>query len=111
MAAKGWTAEVGAVTAYIDRQSLWENRNVETYSARLRDNLLNTEVFDSFAEARVLIGRRRQHYDRECDIALPSDGGAGPAILSIQPLESLFVLTCRDPGAVLGDLSFRSLHL
>lgn len=62
-AVKGWVAGVGAATAYIEKGSPWENGYVEGFNARLRDELLDGEVFHTVAEARVLIERWRRHYN------------------------------------------------
>ena len=62
---KGWIGGVGATTAYIEKGSPWENGYVESFNARLRDELLNGEVFHTVAEARVLIERWRRHYNQE----------------------------------------------
>lgn len=64
-AVRGWIAGVGAATAYIERGSPWENGYVESFNARLRDELLDGEVFHTLAEARVLIERWRRHYNTE----------------------------------------------
>jgi putative transposase len=60
---RGWIAGVGAKTAYIEPGSPWENGYVESFNGKLRDELLDCEVFDTLAEARVLIERWRQHYN------------------------------------------------
>ena len=41
---------VGARTAYIAPGSSWENGYVESFNARLRDELLNGEIFYTFKE-------------------------------------------------------------
>ena len=45
-----WITAVGAKTAYIERGSPWENGFIESFSARLRDELLNGEIFYSLNE-------------------------------------------------------------
>jgi Integrase core domain len=40
-----WIAVVGAKTAYIERGSPWENGYIESFNARLRDQLLDGEIF------------------------------------------------------------------
>lgn len=62
-AVKGWITGVGAGTAYIEPGSPWENGYVESFNGKLRDELLNAEVFNSLAEARVLIEQWRKHYN------------------------------------------------
>lgn len=46
-------AAVGAKTAYIEPGSPWENGYIESFNARLRDELLNGEIFYTVAEACV----------------------------------------------------------
>jgi transposase InsO family protein len=63
-AVKAWVAGVGAQTAYIEKASPWENGYVESFNGKLRDELLNGEVFNTLREAQVLIEEWRQHYNR-----------------------------------------------
>ena len=58
-----WIAAVGAKTAYIEPGSPWENGYVESFNGKLRDELLNIEIFYSLKEAQVLIGAWRKHYN------------------------------------------------
>ena len=60
---KGWINGVGAKTAYIEPGSPWENGYVESFNGKLRDELLNAEVFNTLAEAKVLIEQWRVHYN------------------------------------------------
>ena len=62
-AVKDWVTSVSASTAYIEPGSPWENGYVESFNGKLRDELLNGEVFNSLAEARVLIEQWRVHYN------------------------------------------------
>lgn len=63
-AVQNWIAAVGARTAYIAPGSPWENGYIESFNARLRDELLNGEIFYSLNEARIIIENWRQHYNR-----------------------------------------------
>jgi transposase InsO family protein len=63
LALRAWIAAVGAKTAYIEPGSLWENGYCESFNSKLRDELLNGEVFFSLAEAQVLIEPWRRHYN------------------------------------------------
>src|SRR5215212_6184504 len=58
-----WITAVGAKTAYIERGSPWENGYVESFNARLRDELLDGEIFYTLQEARVVIESWRRHYN------------------------------------------------
>ena len=62
-AVQEWIAAVGAKTAYIAPGSPRENGFVESFNARLRDELLNGEIFYSLAEARVIIETWRRHFN------------------------------------------------
>jgi putative transposase len=63
-AVKGWIESVGAKTAYIEKASPWQNGYVESFNGKLRDELLNGEVFNTLREAQVLIEEWRRHYNR-----------------------------------------------
>ena len=62
-AIREWIAAVGAKTAFIEPGSPWENSYCESFNARLRDELLNGEIFYSLAEAKVVIETWRRHYN------------------------------------------------
>ena len=63
-AVQEWIAALGAKTAYITPGSPWENGYVESFNARLRDELLNGEMFYTLREAQVVIESWRRHYNR-----------------------------------------------
>ena len=63
-AVKSWIGAVGARTAYIERGSPWENGYVESFNGRLRDELLNGEIFTTLCEAQIVIEAWRQYYNR-----------------------------------------------
>ena len=54
---------VGAKTAYIERGSPWENGYCESFNSKLRDELLNGEIFYTLQEAKVIIENWRRHYN------------------------------------------------
>jgi putative transposase len=62
-AVQDWIAAVGAKTAYITPGSPWENGFIESFNARLRDELLDGEIFYSLAEAKIVIESWRRHYN------------------------------------------------
>ncbi len=62
-AVRKWIHAVGAKTAYIAPGSPWENGYVESFNARLRDELLNGEIFYTLTEARIIIESWRRHYN------------------------------------------------
>ena len=60
---RSWLAKVGAKTLYIEPGSPWENGYCESFNGKLRDELLNGEIFYSLKEAKVVIGQWRHHYN------------------------------------------------
>jgi putative transposase len=64
-AVREWIAAVGAKTAFIEPGSPWENGYCESFNSKLRDELLNGEIFYSLAEAKVIIEAWRRYYNTE----------------------------------------------
>ncbi|PRY82659.1 integrase-like protein, partial [Donghicola tyrosinivorans] len=62
-AVRDWIKAVGAKTAYIAPGSPWENGYCESFNARMRDELLNGEVFYTLKEAKIIIENWRNHYN------------------------------------------------
>jgi putative transposase len=62
-AVQAWIHAVGAKTAYIEPGSPWENGYIESFNARMRDELLNGELFYSLKEAKIIIENWRRHYN------------------------------------------------
>ncbi len=60
---RNWIAAVGSKTAYIEPGSPWENGFCESFNSKLRDELLNGELFFSLAEAQVVIEAWRRHFN------------------------------------------------
>ena len=58
-----WLAQVGSKTLYIEPGSPWENGYCESFNGKLRDELLNGEIFYSLKEARIVIEQWRRHYN------------------------------------------------
>ena len=50
-------------TLFIELGSPWKSGFIESFNGKLRDELLNVELFDSLLEARVLTERWRRHYN------------------------------------------------
>lgn len=59
-----WSNELGARTLFIERGSPWENGYVESFNGKMRDELLNGEIFYTIEEARVLIEHWRKEYNQ-----------------------------------------------
>lgn len=62
-AVRTWLADLGVTTLFICPGSPWENGYVESFNGKLRDELLNAELFYTLKEAQILIERWRREYN------------------------------------------------
>jgi putative transposase len=60
---RDWITSLGVKTLFIEPGSPWENGYIESFNGKLRDELINLEVFDSLAEAKVLFEAWRKDYN------------------------------------------------
>jgi transposase InsO family protein len=58
-----WLSGLGTKSLYIEPGSPWENGYCESFNGKLRDELLNGEIFYSLREAKVVIEQWRIHYN------------------------------------------------
>jgi putative transposase len=63
-AIRRWLNRLGVKTLFIERGSPWENGYIESFNGKLRDELLNREIFTTLEEARVLIEQWRREYNQ-----------------------------------------------
>jgi putative transposase len=63
-AIRKWLGRLGVNTLFIEPGSPWENGYIESFNGKLRDELLNREVFDTLKEAKVLIEHWRKDYNQ-----------------------------------------------
>jgi len=59
---KEWLGRLDVKFLFIEPGSPWENGYIESFNGKLRDELLNGEIFYTLQEARVLIQMWRRHY-------------------------------------------------
>ena len=62
-AVRSWLEKMGVTNLFIEPASPWENGYNESFNGRLRDELLDRELFYTLHEAQVLIERWRVHYN------------------------------------------------
>ncbi len=60
---RGWLERLEVKTLFIEPGSPWENGCNESFNGKLRDELLDGELFDTLYEAQVLVERWRRHYN------------------------------------------------
>jgi transposase InsO family protein len=58
-----WLGRVGVRTLYIEPGSPWENGYVESFNGKLKDELIDREIFYSLKEAQVLVEQWRREYN------------------------------------------------
>ncbi len=95
-AVQDWIRAVSSATAYIEPGSPWENGYVESLNARLRDELLNGEIFYSLREAEIVIESWRRHYNTVRPHA--SLGYRPPAPEVFVPALSAWLITPIQPA-------------
>jgi transposase InsO family protein len=64
-AIQDWLRDKNVKTIYIRPGSPWENPYIESFHDKLRDELLNRELFGNLVEARVVIEQWRKEYNEE----------------------------------------------
>lgn len=60
-----WLHRLNVGTLFIEPGSPWENGYIESFNGKLRDELLNGEIFDTLTEARVVTERWRKFYNTQ----------------------------------------------
>jgi putative transposase len=63
-AIRRWLSRVGVKTLFIEPGSPWENGYIESFNGKLRDELLNREVFTNLIEAKVLLEQWKREYNQ-----------------------------------------------
>ena len=58
-----WLDALQVQTLFIEPGSPWENGYVESFNGKLRDELLDREIFYTLTEAKILIERWRRQYN------------------------------------------------
>ena len=78
-----WLKNVlGVEPLYIEPGSPWENGYCESFNGKMRDQLLNGELFYTLKEAQIIIERWRTHYNTVRQHS--SLGGQPPAPETVQ---------------------------
>ena len=61
---RSWLEQLGIQTLFIEPGSPWENGYNESFNGKLRDELLNGEIFTTLLKAKVLIENWRKEYNQ-----------------------------------------------
>jgi putative transposase len=98
-AVKGWLARRGSGALYIEPGSPWENAYSETFNSRLRDELLDREMFETLKEAKVLLEDHRLEYNHRrphssLGYRTPAEfaaAGIEPGVASLPPADAVTI--------------------
>ena len=63
-AVRKWMTWLGVKTLFIEAGSPWENGYIESFNGKLRDELLNREIFTTLDKAKVLIEQWQREYNQ-----------------------------------------------
>ena len=63
-AVRKWLCRMGVKTLFIEPGSPWENGYIESFNGKLRDELLDREIFTTLTEARVLLAQWKREYNQ-----------------------------------------------
>jgi len=61
-----WLTKLEVKTLFIEPGSPWENGYIESFNGKLRDELLDREIFMTLEEAKILIEQWRIEYNQWC---------------------------------------------
>lgn len=102
-AVRSWLADRGAKTLYIAPGSPWENAYSETFNSRLRDELLDREVFETLKEAKVIVEDHRLDYNHRrphssLGYRTPAEFAADQIKPGVAPLPPADAMPIPDPA-------------
>ena len=63
-AVRKWLNQMEVKTLFIEPGSPWENGYIESFNGKMRDELLNREIFTTLTETKVLINQWRREYNQ-----------------------------------------------
>jgi len=84
-----WLPTMGVQTLFIEKGSPWENGYIESFNGKMRDELLDREIFYTLKEAKVLIEDWRRHYNTKRPHSALNYRPPAPAAILVQPLPQL----------------------
>jgi len=100
-AVREWLGRVDVKTLFIEPGSPWENGYVESFNGKLRDELLNGEIFYTLTEAKVLIERWRNEYNtKRPHSSLGYRPPAPETVKAAPPLGGVPSLSSLETGAM-----------
>ena len=84
---RDWLGRLQVRPLFIEPGSPWENGYIESFNGKMRDELLNLEIFYSLKEAQVLIEMWRRHYNTVRPHSALGYRPPVPAAILVQPTQ------------------------
>jgi len=84
---RDWLERLQVRPLYIEPGSPWENGYIESFNGKMRDELLNGEIFYSLKEAQILIEMWRRHYNKIRPHSSLGYRTPVPATIFVQPTQ------------------------
>jgi putative transposase len=84
-----WLSRLEVGPLFIEPGSPWENGYIESFNGKLRDELLDREIFFTLKEAKVLIEEWRVHYNTQRPHSALNYRPPAPEAILIQPLMAM----------------------
>ena len=86
-----WLAALHVETLFIESGSPWENGYLDSSNGKLRDDLLDREIFYTLTEAQILIERWRRQYNTMRPHSALGYRPPAPEAISPAPLSGLIM--------------------
>jgi putative transposase len=90
---RAWLGRLAVKPLFIEPGSPWENGYVESFNGKMRDELLNGEIFYSLKEAKILIEQWRKQYNTVRPHSALGYRPPAPAAILASPLKTSATLT------------------
>lgn len=88
-----WLSAAKVKTLFIEPGSPWENGYNESFNGKLRDELLNGEIFYTLHEAQIMIENWRIHYNTIRPHSSLNYRPPAPQTIQTRPIRTPFVIT------------------
>jgi transposase InsO family protein len=84
---RNWLERLQVRPLYIEPGNPWENGYIESFNGKMRDELLNGEIFYSLKEAQILIEMWRKQYNKIRPHSSLGYRAPVPATVLVQPIQ------------------------
>ncbi len=88
---RSWLEALDVATLFIEPGSPWENGYVESFNGKLRDELLDREIFYTLPEARIVIERWRREYNTVRPHSALGYRPPAPQAVTLTPISGLIM--------------------